>query len=430
LSAHVDARSPLDQLERAVLSRIDGEALADDLAALVAAASPTGRERPAMDRLVALAGARGLPATIVEHDLSAARAATDYPGEEAERDELVGAEVTLAGRAGPRLCLNGHLDVVGPGSEPWTHPPFTPVRDGDRLYGRGSVDMKGGVVAALHAMAAVAAAGDGAGPEVVLQAVASEEDGGLGTAAALARDDRFDACLIPEPSGFDVVVAHGGSLTFTGTIRGVSTHAATRLAGVSAIDRYLPVHRALAELEQRINRDVAHPLMARLELPYPVLVGRVAAGRWSSQVPDELRFEVRLGVPVGVTPEQARAELEQVMRDADDGQGPPIEVAWTGGQFAPAETPVDSPFVSLVHAAAREQAAPESTLCGVPYGADMRHFRAHGIPCVMVGPPGLERAHGVDEWVSIDDLVRVARTIALVILRVGRPDRAAGAVER
>ena len=91
------------------------------------------------------------------------------------------------------------------------------------MHGRGSVDMKGGVVAALHALAELR---EGERPEVVLQAVASEEDGGLGTFAALERDAAFDAVLIPEPTGFEVVCAQAGALTFHVTVRGRAAHAA------------------------------------------------------------------------------------------------------------------------------------------------------------------------------------------------------------
>ena len=215
--------------------------------------------------------------------------------------------------------------------------------------------MKAGVVAALHAMAAVRATAGAAPAEVVLQGVASEEDGGLGTFAALEADDRFDAALITEPTGFDVVVAHGGALTFVGTVRGRSAHAAMRLEGVSALDRYVPIHRALAEHERRVNTDVAHPLMRALPLPYPLLVGRLETGRWSSQVPDALRFEGRLGVRVGEPVGEARAALEAAVAAADDGLGPPAEIVWTGGQFAPAETPADAPFVGLVRAAGADE---------------------------------------------------------------------------
>ena len=401
------------------LALVTQDGIAVDVARLVRAASPTGRERVAMVELAAIATDLGLRARITEHDLAAVRAAPGYPGEEAPREELVGLTVTLPGPHGaPRLCLNGHLDVVAPGSEPWRDPPYAGTVVGDRIYGCGALDMKGGVIAALHAMSAFARTPDRPrNIEIVLQAVGSEEDGGLGTFAALQDDARFDACLIPEPSNFDVVVAHGGALTFNGIVRGVSAHAAVRLRGRSAIDRYVPIHAAIAEHERVLNAEVTHPLMAKLELPYPILVGRVAGGRWSSQVPDELRFEGRLGVVVGADLEASRAAFERAVAAAADGEQPPVEICWSGGQFAPAETPLQEPFVELVLRAAVEQGKPDAALCGVPYGADMRHFTAHGIPTVMLGPPGLERAHAADEWVSSDDLARLSRAILIVISR-------------
>jgi acetylornithine deacetylase len=411
------------ELEARVVAALDARALAADLGRLVAAPSLTGRERCAVETLAELAAEHGLVARVDEHDLATLRAAPGYPGEEAPRDELVGLSAVLPGDAdGPRLCLNGHIDVVGPGGEPWSHDPFAGTIAGGHVHGRGAVDMKAGVIAALHAMGAVRRIlGRAPAAEVVLQAVGSEEDGGLGTFAALQADRRFDACLIPEPTGFDVVVAHGGALTFTGTVRGVAAHAAMRLEGVSAIDRYLPVHAALAEHERRLNADVAHPLMRELALPYPVLVGRVAAGTWSSQVPDELVFEGRLGVRVGESVEQARAALEAAVAAAEDRGAPAVEIRWDGGQFESSQTPEDEPFVELVRAAAGAELGAPPRLAGVAYGADMRFFRRHGIPCVMFGTPGLELAHAVDERVSIDDMLTVARTIARVILRFGGP---------
>ena len=389
--------------EAAALAALDAGALAADLARLVRVPSVTGEERGAVEALAALAGELGLDAAVDVHDLAALRAAPGYPGEEAPRGELVGARVTLPGDGPGRLCLNGHVDVVAPGTEPWRHDPFAGVVADGRVHGCGALDMKAGVVAALHALAAVRRTAGTAPAEVVLQAVASEEDGGLGTFAALEADDRFDACLIPEPTGFDVVVAQAGALTFTGTVRGRSAHAAVRLEGVSALDRYVPVHLALAEHERQVNADVAHPLMRELPLPYPLLVGRLETGRWSSAVPDLLRFEGRLGVRVGERVEDARAAFEAAVAAADDGRGPPIEIAWTGGQFAPAETPLDAPFVHLVADAAAAELGARPRLAGVPYGADMRHFANRGIPCVMFGTPGLERAHAADEYADVAD---------------------------
>jgi acetylornithine deacetylase len=266
--------------------------------------------------------------------------------------------------------------------------------------------MKGAVVAALHALAAL----DGAGPEVVLVAVGSEEDGGLGAFAALERDAAFDACLIPEPTAFDVVCAQAGALTFEGVVPGVAAHAAHRLEGVSAIDRYVPVHLALAEHERALNADVEHPLMRALGLPYPLLVGRIEAGEWSSSVPDRLRFEGRAPVRVGEDVAAARAAVERVVSAAC----PEARLTWPGGQFASGETDADHPFAALVRRAVSAEVGHEVAAVGVPWGADMRLWTDRGVPTVMVGTPGIETAHAVDERVRIDDLVTLARVIERV----------------
>jgi acetylornithine deacetylase len=308
---------------------IDARALAADAAALVQVPSVTGDERGVLERLAALAEALGLRADLHEHDLRALRAHPGHPGEEAPRASLHGLTVSVGGRGSGRLAICAHVDVVPEGTVAWRHGPWSGALEDGWLYGRGTVDMKGGAAAALHALAEVARAG-GAQAEVVLVAVGSEEDGGLGAFAALERDAAFDACLIPEPTGFDVVCAQAGALTFEGVVPGVAAHAAHRLEGVSAIDRYLPVHRALAEHERALNADVEHPLMRALELPYPLLVGRVEAGEWSSSVPDRLRFEGRAPVRVGEDVAAARAGVEAAVAAAC----PQARLSWPGGQFA------------------------------------------------------------------------------------------------
>jgi acetylornithine deacetylase len=403
--------------EAAALATLDPDALIGDAAALLRVPSVTGQERPALEALAELAAARGLDADLHRHDLAALRAHPDHPGEEAPRDDLWGLTATLAGGAPRRVCLNGHVDVVGPGTAPWRHGPWSGALEDSQLYGRGAVDMKGAVVAALHAVAAVRAVADAA-PTVVVQCVASEEDGGLGTFAALERDSAFDAALIPEPTGFQVVCAQAGALTFRCVVPGRAAHAAHRLEGCSAIDRYVRAHEGLHALERRINAAVEHPLMRALELPYPVLVGRVQGGEWSSQVPDRVEFEGRLGVPVGADPAEARAALEAALAAAlDDGEAP-AEVHWTGGAFAPAETRAGHPWVAVVAGAVADERGGPPALAGVPWGADMRLFRARGIPCVMAGTNGIERAHAVDEWVAADELVALARVLVRAVLRL------------
>ena len=402
-------------MEEPALEALDPQALARDAAELVRVPSLTGDERAAAELVAVMAERLGLQAAVVEHDVMELRAHPGHPGEEAVRTDLFNtlAVAPASGEPRRRVCLNGHIDVVSAGASPWSRDPFSgEIADGF-VHGRGSADMKGGVIAALHAAAAVHAAG-GADIEIVVQAVSSEEDGGLGTFAALERDAAFDAAIIPEPTAFAIAAAQAGALTFTGAVPGVPAHAAVRLEGISAIDRYVEIHRALQEHEREINRDVTHPLMRALELPYPLLVGRVEAGRWSSQVPDMLVFEGRVGVPADGDVAASRAALEDVVRAAC----PEATIRWSGGQFAPGTTDPEDPLVRTVAAAAAEELGREPEIVGVPYGSDMRHFCAHGIPVVMFGPPGLELAHAVDERVAVDDLVTVARTIVRVLTRL------------
>jgi acetylornithine deacetylase len=116
---------------------------------------------------------------------------------------------------------------------------------------------------------------------------------------------------------------------------------------------------------------------------------------------------------VGESPGAARADLERVVREAG---GDDVEIAWTGGAFAPAETDPEHPWVALVRRALADERGSPARVTGVPWGADMRLFAARGIPVTMVGPPAIELAHAVDESVRVDDLVTVARMLVRVVL--------------
>lgn len=409
-------RMDLMDIEQAVVRALDAERISEDLSRIVQIPSITGEERNIVEVLGEMAVSYGLQAAVQEHDLDALRGHPEHPGEEAPRDELVGMSATLKGKSSdaPRLCLNGHVDVVNPGTVPWERDPWSGAVEDGFVHGRGSADMKGGVIAALHAVAALRSAVGEVPGDVVFQAVPSEEDGGAGTFAALEDDSDFAACIIPEPTSFKVCCAQAGALTFEGTVPGVSAHAAMRLKGVSAIDRYLPIHAALRKHERRINSDVEHPLMAELELPYPISVGRIEAGQWSSQVPDTLRFEGRVGVRVGESVADVEAAVERTIHEAC----PEAEISWTGGKFAPAETPNDHPLVEAVRGSLADELQEKPEPCGVPYGADMRLFTDRGIPAVMVGTNGIELAHAVDERVSVAEVYTLARALARSLVRM------------
>lgn len=126
--------------------------------------------------------------------------------------------------------------------------------------------------------------------------VVGEEDGGLGAFGTLKRGHRGAACVIAEPTSGTITAANAGAWTFELAVTGRATHASTSYAGVSALDTYLPLHAALADLQRR-RYAVVDPLMDEYPIAYPLLVGRVTCGDWASSVPDRLVAEDGSGWP-------------------------------------------------------------------------------------------------------------------------------------
>ena len=298
----VDADQVLHQVDRLSAD------LLEEAAALVRIPSVGGTagEHEAQAEMARRLGADGLE---VDHwliDLAAIADRPGYPGVEVERSEAWGLVGRLAGSGGGAcLMLNGHIDVVPIGDpSAWTVDPFGGELRGGMLYGRGSCDMKAGLVAAHVAVRALQLAGVSLRGDVLLASVEGEEDGGLGTFALLERGWRADACVIAEPTQLDAIPANAGALTFRLHIRGRATHAARRTEGVSAVAKLWPVWRALEALEARRHESV-DPLAARWDLAHPLSIGIVRAGDWPSSVPDLLVAEGRLGVAIGEPVETA-----------------------------------------------------------------------------------------------------------------------------
>ncbi|WP_018155829.1 ArgE/DapE family deacylase [Demetria terragena] len=347
-----------------------------------------------------------------------------FPGMEVERAEAWGLVGKLSGSGdGRTLMLNGHLDVVPAGDlTTWTDKdPFSGRVSGGNILGRGTCDMKAGLVAALWAVQAVRRAGVPLRGDLLLASVQGEEDGGLGTYATLRRGWRADACVIPEPTSLDLVPAAAGSLTFRLRVPGHATHASRRTAGVSALEKFWPLFAALEKLEQRRNASV-DPLFARWELAYPISIGAVRCGDWASSVPDLLLAEGRLGVALGEDPAQARAALEETVADvckADPWlRSNPATVEWWGGQFASGQLAADSdlmPRVREAHTSVTDGTPQEAW--GAPYGSDLRLLtHLAQIPTLHYGPGDATLAHGPDESVPVDEVITCARALATLAL--------------
>lgn len=399
-------------------------AVVDLLTELVAIPSVGGSagEVAVQQHLAGLLAGFGLEVDLWPLDLAALRAGPAYPGEEVDRTQAWGLVASSRPGEPVGLVLESHVDVV-PAGDPagWTADPFSPVVSGGRVLGRGSCDMKGGLAAVLAAVDRLGSDRQRV-PAFAVHCVVGEEDGGLGAYATLARGHTGRACVIPEPTDLQLVTGAAGSLTFRLEVPGLATHGATAYAGSSAIDRYLPLHAALAELGRRRNAQV-EPLLAHLPVAYPLSVGRLRSGDWASSVPDRLVAEGRYGLRIEEDPAAARAELEDAVRDAAERdpflrEHPPV-VTWSGGRFGGGRLPAGHALADQVGAAHRavtgEQLPPGRA---VPYGSDLRLYAAAGVPTLHYGPGDIRLAHAPDESVPVDQLVTASRVFEH-LLRTG-----------
>jgi acetylornithine deacetylase len=421
--------APLTRAEERALAAVDRSAVAAALTELLAVPSVGGTDAEAdVQHLLAKRLTRlGLDVDLWAMDLPALTADPAFPGAEVTRTEAWGLVGTAAGADDgaddvPALVLQGHVDVVPSGDlAKWGTEPFEPTWRGDRVHGRGACDMKAGVVANLAAVAAVRAAGVPLRRGVALHLVVGEEDGGLGAFGTLERGHTGEACIITEPTSGTLVTAAAGALTFTLEVPGIATHASTPYAGHSAIDSYVLLHRALADLGEERNRAV-ETLMAEYPVPYPLVVGRVRAGDWSSSVPDLLVADGRLGLRIEEDPDAARRELEErvaAVAAADPflRDHPPV-VTWSGGQFRGGQLFPGHPLRELVLQAHADIAGDERLReRGAPYGSDLRLYAGAGIPTLHYGPGDVRLAHGPDEAVDLDEVVRVTEALVLAVLR-------------
>jgi acetylornithine deacetylase len=423
----------LSPLEQAAVTSIDPARIERELRTILAIPSVTGDEEAVQAALAGLMAGSGLEVRKVASDPRRLAADPDWPGSEVDRTTLpvvIGRSGVPGGR---RVIVLGHVDVVPVGDETlWQSPPWEPTLVGDRLFARGAVDMKGGVIAGLAAVrAAIAVAGatgrelDG---EILFVSVPSEEDGGAGMLAAIRAGVRGDAAVIPEPSGLQIVTAHAGAITFRLTIRGKAAHASKRREGVSALDKLTVLTDALTADEAARNAAETRPRMAALGLPYPTIIGKVQGGEWASTVIDRIVAEGRYGVRLGDSWQQAEVELRAAIAAACAAdpwlREHPATVEITGGRFSSSEIADDDPLPAGLAAAVGDVLGRPPQFLAEPYGADMRlMINEGGTPTVIFGPGSPEVAHAPNEHVALDDVVRCAQALAVWLLREVGPAR-------
>jgi acetylornithine deacetylase len=332
---------------------------------------------------------------------------------------------------GRSLAFNGHIDAVSADPvERWSSGPFEASIVDGRIVGRGACDMKGGVAAMVVAAEAVAREIGPLAGDLLVNTVTDEESSGAGALAAIAHGMTADAVIVPEPTSFDVWVACRGSLTPTIEVSGRPGHAElaqphwTAGGAVNAIEKLgvvIEAVRALRE-EWRTRPDQMHPHLS----PGTVVPVLISGGEWFVTYPARAQVTCELmylpgrsdanGEGALVADEFAAWIANATAADPWLAENPPVVVDW-GSDIPPAEIAADHPLAQTMLAAARAAGA-ASAIDGFDSWYDGASFvRCAGVPAVAFGPPGVERAHVIDESVSIDDLVTTAQALAAAAVR-------------
>jgi acetylornithine deacetylase/succinyl-diaminopimelate desuccinylase len=307
------------------------------------------------------------------------------------------------------LLLNGHLDVVPPSSA-MRHPPFDAIIQDGRLWGRGAVDMKGGVAAMACALAAIRRAGSTLERSIMLSAVASEEQGCRSTARLVRSGLSARWAVVGEPTGLDLVIAHKGVDRYQVIVEGRAAHESMPERGLNAIVHAARVITALDKHLLSATHQHTHPLLGHATYN----IGTIEGGLSRNMVPDRCIFRFSKRCLPDDSPEAIRAEIEaaiaaaeseariSVVRETDVEQVP----------RPPLELMPDHPLARALAATVNHFTGRTPALRGLGGYTDGGLLQRAGIPAIVFGPGDLTLAHSDDEHIALEDIIIAAKLYA------------------
>ncbi len=305
---------------------------------------------------------------------------------------------------GPSLMLNAHMDTVGvDGMEA----PFEPRLEDGRLYGRGALDMKSGLAAAMTALEAAAAA-DLRG-DVLLTAVADEEHGSIGTSAVLERFGA-DAAIVTEPTGLELHLAHRGFAVFELHTHGVSAHSSKPHEGVNAVQHMGRVLAGIERLQAELSGRAPHPLTGH----GVAQAVRIEGGEQLFVVPAACRADYERRTLPGETRAQVEAEVDALLQAAGEGARGFRASAELTLLREPFEVAADARIVEVARRHARRVLGQDAVETGSPYWTDAALLQAAGIPTLVFGAKGVGM-HAVDEHVELASVAALEEILVGVV---------------
>jgi acetylornithine deacetylase len=404
-------------LQQRVLSHVDRDALVDLASALIRIPSFKTEETPVARFLADFFRPRGYQVDLQEIE----------PG----RFQTI---ATLKGTGGgASLMLNGHIDINALTMR-WKRDPWTPSVEGDRLYGHGIQNMKGGLASIIMAAEAMRQSGVPHKGDLVVACVAGETQGGEGTHYLMQSGLRTDMAVVAEPFGADhLVTVHAGIVHLAIHTYGITGHIGRLEGTVNAVQKMTKVIDALQRVDFRYTPRPDLPAFPRLN------VGSIIGGRGRDYVlveppyiPDLCTILVDVHFVPGMSVEGIVADIRRAL-DPLTAQDPELRYAveipppeFFKGRRRLVMDPLDVPLDSaIVQAVARSYQAvtgqpPKAIGAVLPYSYtanDTCHLWKAGIPCVLYGPGVIRGNQDEDDsCVLISDMVKVTQVLALTAL--------------
>ncbi|OIK10854.1 hypothetical protein BIV60_19600 [Bacillus sp. MUM 116] len=327
------------------------------------------------------------------------------------------------GKGGGRsLTLHGHVDVVSPNPlEKWSKSPWEGKVEGTKLYGRGSADMKAGLISNWFALKTLLDLDIPLQGTVQLHSVIEEEAGGGGGALACLEEGYVtDGFISTEPHHLNVTVAHAGIMYFRVKVMGKTAHAGLAHEGVNAIGKMYRIYHALERLGQKRAKEVQFELFNKGSGQSVHLnPGTLHAGDWVSNVAGLAVLECR----IGFIPGEDRKSMKQLIHEivvkaaSEDEwlqQNPP-EIEWFGWSTEPWFQDPGHEFVeSFVHTAS-DILEKKVEIIGRASGNDARFTQYYNKPGICFGPSG-GNIHGPDEFVELESVVKATKVLANFIV--------------
>ena len=301
---------------------------------------------------------------------------------------------------GPTLCLNAHSDTVG--YQAWPDEALEPRLDGDRLYGLGAADDKGGCAAAMLVLASLADSGRPLRGDLLVACVADEEGASIGS-EHLARQGGIDAAIVLEPQPtHELVIEHQGFGWIDIITRGFAAHGCEPDIGVDAIVHLAEVITRLHKLDREVFARQPSLMNGRTVFH----TGTITGGTDYATYPNLATVGIEIGTQPGEHLSHRVAEIEAIFAEIEKEEP---------GFSGEVQVRLDrEPFIAQGHEAlqaiaVKEMAAvlgrqPEVT--GMNGWTDAALLQAAGIPTLLMGSTG-GNYHAASEWASISELVRL-----------------------